>query len=93
MRPVAPTLALVRSAAYQERPCRLLSYREVKAELDLPPAHDVEWCVSAKGRSCRVFSQLFFEARKLGAIELGVQPYEVTCVRVEETHLSGKGWA
>ena len=76
-----------------QRPQRILTHAEVRQELDLPPANPVDWHCSANGKSCVSKAQLWMEARRLGAIELGVLPDLVVCVRVEELKLDGSGKA
>lgn len=65
----------------------------VANELEAPPPFEVEWRVSCGRRSRRVSAQLWIEARRKGALLLGVVPEACTCKRIDEKRLNSKAVA
>jgi len=91
----AKVIPLHRALPHLPAPGALLSFSEVRACLDAPPAGPVEWIGTCRddGREVRTWAQLWKSAVDICAAQLGVSADRIECIRADEQRLSGSGAA
>lgn len=82
-------IPLHRALKHPPAPGSLLTLEEVRSRMERPPAEPVSWRVFTlvPRREVTVVAQRWFDARLLGALQLGLVPERVSCVRADEVRI------